>query len=67
MENELTRRLFRTYAEAGTSYTEIAEILGLDVSTCFDWRKQMGIPNRVRGAGAPCRKLREEKKKRRNV
>jgi transposase len=63
MYGELKRNLFKAYALDGMNYDLIAKKLKIDVWTCFQWRKQMGIPPRPRGKGAPCRKGKKEAKK----
>jgi hypothetical protein len=55
MHNQLTRDLFRTYAQSGMNYNLIAKKLDIGRGTVFAWRKQMNLPPRVRGAGSPCR------------
>lgn len=62
MYGELKRNLFKAYALDGVDYNLIAKKLHIDPWTCFQWRKQMGIPARKRGKGAPCRAGKKEKR-----
>jgi len=51
---QLTRDLFRAYAESGMSYDLIAKTLRIGRRTAFNWRREMNLPRRTRGKGAPC-------------
>jgi|HubBroStandDraft_6_1064221.scaffolds.fasta_scaffold7848032_2 transposase len=55
MHQQLIKDLFRTYADSGMNYNQIAKKLKIGRSTLFGWLKEMEIPPRKRGAGAPCR------------
>jgi transposase-like protein len=56
MHSQLTKDLFLAYAKAGVNYNLIAKQLGIGRTVVFAWRKELGLPARARGRGAPCRK-----------
>jgi transposase-like protein len=60
MHSQLTKDLFLAYAKAGTSYNMIAKKLEIGRSAVFAWRKELGLPARARGRGAPCRKQKKK-------
>jgi transposase len=55
MHKQLTKDLFRTYALSGMNYNHIAKKLKISRGTVFNWRKEMNLLPRKRGAGSPCR------------
>jgi transposase-like protein len=60
MHGERIREQFRREVKRGTAFNVIAKKLGVGRTTVFRWRKEMDLPRRTRGTGAPCHRKKAE-------
>jgi transposase-like protein len=61
MHSEFTREQFRRELERGIAFDAIAKNLAVGRTTVFRWRREMQLPRRTRGTGAPCHRRKAEK------